>query len=232
MRFWRLIAVVSVSFALSLAAASGAGSKPTATRFAVTLHGSVVKQWTYTRTSVVNGCRTRTKAAGTRKIALRSSDVAIVTGRWSGGPSRARFAGSIPLAATVQQSGTKTTTVLSGVGCDLGTHRMRCPNVTRSFSDATTGVISRRRHRLGLLHVPDLVPSEFDNGCPGEPKNVKAVTGTLELAGAKYSESVLFASSTAGLTLQGSADISTRLFTGPGLVLQHVRWTLVLRHIG
>ena len=233
MRLSRLVAVFCAVFALSVEAASAAPSHGSASRYAVTLRGSVTKVWTYTRASLVNGCRTRVNGSGTRRIALRSSDVSIVAARWSGGKSRARFSGKVVVSGSTQQSGTKTTTVGTGAGCETGTHRTRCQRVYRSFANQPTGLVSRRLHRLSLLRVPGLVSSDFDNGCPGEPANIKAISGNVELAGATYSEATLVSTSTAGLTLQGKADITTRLYDPiPGNVVQHVRWTLLLRRVG
>src|SRR5436853_5246196 len=126
MRLLRLISAMCAVSVLALQAASAADSQSSATRFAATLRGSVVRQWSYTTSTTLNGCKTRVKAAGTRKITLRSSDVSLVAGSWGGGKSRARFAGKILLGGAVQQSGTKTTTVTAGVGCELGPHRQTC----------------------------------------------------------------------------------------------------------
>lgn len=232
MRLLRLISAVCAVSVLALQAASAADSQSSSTRFAATFRASIVKQWSYTSTSTLNGCKTRTKGSGTRRITLRSSDVSLVAGSWSGGKSRARFSGAIVAGGSVQQSGAKTTTVTAGVGCELGSHRQTCAKVNRSVSDKKTGLISRRLRRIGLLRIRGLVSSDFDTPCPGEPTSIKAIAGGVELAGASYSESELFARSTAGLTLQGSADVSTKLLNGSGAVVQHVRWTLTLRRVG
>jgi hypothetical protein len=231
-RFLRLISALGAVLVLALQAASAADSQSSATRFAATFRGSVVKQWTYTAASTVNGCKTRTKGSGTRRISLHSSDVSLVGGRWSGGNSRARFSGKIALGGSVQQSGTRTITITAGVGCELGGHRQTCARVNRSFSNTTSGLISRRLHRLGLLRIPNLVSSDFATACPGEPASIRSIAGGIELAGARFDEADLFARSTAGVTLQGSADVSTKLLNGSGSVVQHVRWTLTLRRVG
>jgi opacity protein-like surface antigen len=232
MRLLRLISAMCAVFAVALQAASAADSQSSATRFAATLRGSVVRQWSYTSSSTINGCKTRAKAAGTRKMTLRSSDVSLVAGSWSGSTSRARFSGKIVLGGAVQQSGTKTTTVTAGIGCEVGTHKQTCLRVNRSVSGKTTGLISRRLHRLGLVRIPNLVSSDFNTACPGEPANVRSIGGGLELAGARYNEADLFARSTGGVTLQGSVDVSTKLLNGSGSVAEHIRWTLTLRRVG
>lgn len=232
MRFLRLIPAVCAVFVLALEAASAADSQSSAARFAATFRGSVVKQWTYTSSSTVNGCKTRVNVSGTRKITVRSSDVSLLVGAWSGGKARARFFGKIVLGGSVQQTGTKSSTVTAGAGCELGTHRQACTRVARSVSNQKTGLISRRRHRLGLLPIYTLVSHDFITPCPGEPPAIQAIAGGLDIAGAGYQEAELFARSTAGETLQGSADVSTNLLNGSGSVVQHVHWTLTLRRVG
>jgi hypothetical protein len=232
MRFLRLISALLAVAGLTLAAAGVASSRPEAARFAVTLHGTASKQWTYSRTTKVGSCTTVVKATGMRTVTMRNADVALVTGSWSGGKARARFAGPIPVRGTIVQSGTKTTKVSGTSGCGVGTTRQTCARVTRSYSDKTTGLLSRRLHRLGITRVRDLVSSDFDTPCPGEPKNVRAVSATVELADASYSERSLFDRTTAGLSLQGGIAVTTTLGGGTGTVVQHASLSILLRHVG
>lgn len=163
---------------------------------------------------------------------MRTPDVPVVGGTWSGGTARARFSGALRLAGSIAQTGKKTTVVGKGPGCEPGTHTSACGAVDRMFSGAKATVVSTRRHRLGIAAAPGLVRAAFFGPCPGEPTKVRALGNGLELGDAAYREATLFSRSTAGLSLQGSADITTTLGGGTGTVVQHVRMTLVLRHVG
>jgi len=232
MRFLRLTGAFVAVSVLGGHAVTAKGSNARVTRFAVSVHGTFTKEWTYTRTSTVNGCSTHVTANGTRTVRLRTTSVPILTGRWAGGTARARFTGAIGVRAGIVQTGTRTTTIGTDPGCETGKHKVTCQPVNRSYAGKTTGVLSRRRHRLGLLPIRGLISADFLTTCPGEPKNVRAVGTGVELGDAKYAEGTLFASTTAGVTLQGRADATTQLGGGTGTVVQHVRLTLGLRHVG
>ncbi len=232
MSTWRLLGTAILAIVTSLALAAGAQTRTEATRFLVTVRGTVTKQWSYTASKVETDCATRIEGHGSRTIALRSSDVSVVSASWGGGKARARFSGSIRLAGTIKQAGTQRITTSGTAGCDKGTRRVACPRITRSFRAKTVRLVSRRVHRLGLRRVAGLVPSDVYTSCPGEPTAVRASGSGIELASAAYSERDFFARTTAGVTLQGSADITTKLLGSPGNVVQHVRWTLVLRRAG
>jgi hypothetical protein len=77
-----------------------------------------------------------------------------------------------------------------------------------------------------------LVPDVFFNGCPGEPRPVRAVVAGLALADTSFSERDLFDRSVGGFTLAGTADATTTLLNGSGRILHRVRWTLTLRRVG
>jgi hypothetical protein len=232
MRLWRSVILTALVALIGLQAGVAATSRASSIRFLVTVRATVTKQWTYTTTKAAEGCASKIKGSGARTVALRSSDVSVVRGTWPGGNRRARFTGSVRIAGTIKQAGAKTTTTTGDAGCSKGTHRVTCARVTRSFRNKAVQLVSRRVHRLGFRRIAGLVPDDFFTSCPGEPSGVRALAGGIELAGARYSERDLFDRNTAGVTLQGSADITTKLLKSPGSVVQHVRWTLSLRRVG
>lgn len=228
----RLLAAAILAAVTSLPLAAAAQTRTETTRFLVSVRGTLTKQWSYTRSKIETDCATTIKGSGLRTITLRSSDVSVVAGSWAGGKARARFGGSIRLAGTIKQSGTQTITTRGMAGCDKGTRRVTCGRLMRSFRAKTARLVSRRVHRLGLRRIAGLVPADVYTSCPGEPTAVRALASGIELAGATYSERELFDRTTAGMTLQGSADITTKLLSSPANVVQHVRWTLILRRVG
>lgn len=232
MRLLRLFLAVFGTLALALELAAPAAPRTESARFAVSTHGTLVEQWTYTRAVTLNGCPATIKGAGKRTISLRTPDVPVVSGSWSGGTARARFGGALRLSGSITQTGKRTTVVGKGQGCEPATHTVACDPVNRTFSGARATVVSRRRHRLGIAAAAGLVPAEFFGSCPGEPTKVRAIGNGIELGDATYKEATLFSRNTAGLTLQGSADVTTTLGGDAGTVVQHVRMTLVLRHVG
>jgi hypothetical protein len=197
----------------------------------VSVHGTLVKQWTYTRSSMVNGCPTTTTGSGKRTISLRTSDVRLITGSWSGGSARAHFSGSVPLSGSIVQSGTRKTVVKGGTACDTGTHKQTCARVNRTFSAKKSTLVSRKRHRIADSS-PNLVPPDVFTSCPGEPTKVRLTGSGIGLGDAAYKETTLFSRNTAGLTLHGSADVTTELGGSTGTVVQHVRMTIALRRVG
>jgi hypothetical protein len=231
MRLLRLFLAFSATVAVALELAAPAAPRADATRFAVSVHGTLVKQWTYTRSSTVNGCPTTTTGSGKRTISLRTSDVPLIAGSWSGGSARAHFSGSVPLSGSILQSGTKKTVVKGGTACDTGTHKQTCARVNRSFSAKKSTLVSRKRHRIADSS-PGLVPPEFFTSCPGEPTKVRLTGSGIELGDAAYKETTLFSRNTAGVTVQGRADVTTELGGGTGTVVQHVRMTIALRRVG
>jgi hypothetical protein len=223
-----IIGLVAAVTALQAAAAA----ETSTVRLLVTVRASVTKQWTYTRVTRSDGCTSTVKGGGTRAIAIRSSDASIMTASWPRTSARVTFSAPVRLlAGTVNQSGTKTTRI-GGSGCDTGTHKITCLRVRRSFRNQTVQLVSRRAHRLGFRRMTGLVSDAFFNRCPGEPSAVRALSGGIELADATFSERDLFDRTTAGVTLQGSADVTTKLLKSPGNVIQRVRWTLTLRRLG
>jgi hypothetical protein len=231
MRFLRLFLAVLATLAVALELAAPAAPRADAARFAVSVHGTLVKQWTYTRSSTLNGCPTTTSGSGKRTISLRTTDVPLVTGSWSGGSTRAHFSGSVPLSGSILQSGTKKTVIKGGPACNTGTHRLTCARVNRSFTATKSTLVSRKRHRIADSS-PTLIPADFFSSCPGEPSNVRRTGSGIGLGDAGYKEATLFSRNTAGLTLQGSADVTTELGGGTGTVVQHVHMTITLRRVG
>jgi hypothetical protein len=166
-----------------------------------------------------------------RAISLRSVAGSVVRAIRTGG-GRARFTGSLRgLDETVQQRGTKTTRSSGTAGC-TATHRFACRPLTRVLHDRSTQLVSRRLHRLGFRPLVGLVPADLLNGCPGEPTAVRHIGGGLDLAAAKYGEADVFDSNVGGITLQGTADVTTQTLSGSAKVVQHVAWTLTLRRLG
>jgi hypothetical protein len=224
-----LIGVVVVA----LTALQGAAASETSrASFLAFLSGTVTKQWTYSTSPTVNGCTVKTNGAGTRKISIRSSDNSVVAASWSG-RGRVRFSSGVRfLGGAVQQSGTKTTRGVGPSTCDKSIHRLTCTPLTHSFQNQAAQPVSRRAHRFSFLAMKALVPANFFNSCPGEPTAVRSIGGGLELAGSNLSEADLFDRAVAGITLQGSSDVTTQTVSGSAKVVQHISWRLTLRRLG
>ena len=221
--------LIVAAIALQAAAAADTSSG----RFLVTLRANVTKQWTYATSTKTAGCTTRVSGSGTRTISFRSSDASIITGTWSGARARAAFSPPVRLlGGSITQSGRKTTRVTGPSTCSPATHRLKCARITRSFQNRNVQLVSRRAHRLGFRRMKGLVPSDFFNSCPGEPSAVRQIAGGIELADSTYSERTLFDPSTAGVTLQGRADVTTKLLNVTGAVIERVSWNLTFRRLG
>jgi hypothetical protein len=214
-----------------LQTAAAADTRAPTRRFIVTVRATITKEWTYTTPATVNGCASQIVGSGRRILTLRSDGASTVTASWAGGKSRARFSGRVSLAGTLVQTGTKTIRTPAGNGCDGDVHSSSCTPVRRTFADHRIGLVSRRRHRLGFTRLTGVVPRSVYTTCPGEPAGVRALSSGLEAADTSYSERELFDRATAGLTLEGDADVSTKLLGSPGNVVQHVRWTLLFRRV-
>jgi hypothetical protein len=153
--------------------------------------------------------------------------------RWSGGPSRARFGGRIAVAGSIVESGTKTTRVAGASGsCDVGAHRQTCERMRGTISGRDVGIISLRRHRLSLTPLRGVVPNSFYTDCPGEPTPIRLLSNGLDVADASYSERVLAAPSTGGLSLRGGAEVTDGFLKPPSHVVQQIHWTLLFRRVG
>src|SRR6188472_4264187 len=172
MRVLRLLLAFLATVAVVLELAAPAAPRAEDTRFAVSVHGTLVKQWTYMRSSTVNGCATTTTGSGKRTISLRTTDVPVVSGSWSGGSARARFSGAVRLSGSILQSGTRKIVVKGGPACNTGTHKQTCARVNRTFSRTKSTLVSRKAHRIAVSS-PNLVPADFFSACPGEPANVR-----------------------------------------------------------
>jgi hypothetical protein len=226
--------VIIVPLAACLAAAAPVVASSSETdRFLVSVRATVTKQWRYTSLQTSSGCRTRVDGKGTRKITLRSRDVSTITARRAGGRSRVRFSGNVgPLGQTIRQTGSKTTTKTGPAACEQGTERTVCSPLTRTFSAASAQLVSRRLHKVGFRRTRALVPEAFFGDCPGEPASVRSVGSGLALADAGLNEHDLFDRSVGGLTLSGEADATTVLLNRTATIVEHVRWTLMLRRLG
>jgi hypothetical protein len=193
----------------------------------------VSEHWTYSSSSKAAGCTTAVTAGGTRTFSLRSSDVSSIAMRWSGGTSRARFGGRIAVAGSIAQSGTKTTRVTGPSGsCDVGTHRQTCQRLRAAISERNVGIVSLRRHRLSLTPLRAVVPAGFYTDCPGEPTPIRRLSNGLDVADAPYSEHVLAAPSTGGLSVQGGAKVTDGFLKPASHVVQQIQWTLLFRRVG
>jgi hypothetical protein len=223
-----------VLLAACLAAGAPAAAARTSTaRFLVSVRATVTKEWSYRAAQVAAGCRTRVTGSGTRTITFRSRDVSVVTARWAGGRARVRFSGSASaLGGSIRQTGRKTTTTSGPAGCDEGTRRASCTPVSRGFSDRSAQLVSGRLHKVSFRRMSGFVPDAFFGDCPGEPAPVRAVGAGLALADAGVDERDLFDRSVGGLTLEGTADVTTTLLNRSAKIVQHVRWTLTLRRLG
>jgi hypothetical protein len=224
-----LVGLAVAATALQAAAAARTSSG----QFLVTLHATLTKQWTYATSTRVAGCTSRVAGSGLRTISLRSSDASVITGSWPGGRARASFSQPVRLLrGSIIQSGTKTTRNTGAAPCSQETHQLQCARITRSFQNRSVQVVSRHVHRLGFRRIQGLVPSDFFGSCPGEPSAVRAIAGGIELADSTYSERDLFNPTTAAVTRQGSADVTSDFLNGTGRVLERVRWTLIFRRLG
>ena len=217
---------------VSLPAALAADTQSASAHFLVSAHATVVKTWTYSTSATVAGCRSRVSGSGSRTISFRSSDLSPVSVSWAGGDVRARFAGAIPIVGTLIQTGTKTTRVSGASSCDAGTHRVTCRRLRSSISGREVRVVSRRAHRMSLTPLRGVVPAAFYGDCPGEPRPIRRMSNGLEIADTRYSEPDLLSGSTGGFGVEGGADVTTRLFSPPGKVVQRIRWTLLFRRVG
>lgn len=223
-----ILAVVGVVIALPAAVAADT----TTARFLVTVRGTVTKQWSYRVQTRSGDCTRTVSGSGTRTIRVRSADASVVAGSWPGPRAPATFDGAVRLAGAIRQSGSKTTRDGGPAGCPQDERHPDCGLLTRTFQNRSMRLVSGRPRRLGFRRIPGLVPDVFYNGCPGEPSAVRRLAGGINLADAAYSEKELFDRSTAGVTLRGSTDVTTKLFSPPGSVLQRARWTLTLRRLG
>jgi hypothetical protein len=224
-----LVAVVGAVTGVLAASAQSAGDA----RFLASLSGTVTKRWSYTTEQTVNGCTVTTKGNGKRTIFLRSADDAVIGARRAAG-GRARFSGSVRfLTETVSQSGTKTVETTGPSACEKSIQRLVCKRLTRTLRNRAAQPVSRRLHQVTFRPVSGLVPRAFfAPNCPGEPAEVRNIAGGLELASGKFREADLFDRNVGGMTLQGSADVTTETLSGSARVTQHVGWRLRLQRLG
>jgi hypothetical protein len=217
-----LLALITVA-----TAAAGAAPPP---RFRVTGQGKVTKTWSYSTSTTADGCTTHVTAHGSRTIALRTPRAARLTASSARAGKRVRFAGKLPLAGAVTQTGTRTTRQTGAAGCDKAARTVTCSRLRAKVGGRSIRLVSRRAHRVGSTRLRGLVPRRFlSAGCPGEPAEVRGLADVVEIPDASFRERDLFDRGVVELTLRAHTDATTELSEPEGTVDQRVRWTLRLR---
>jgi hypothetical protein len=219
-----LLALITVATA---AIAAGATPPP---RFLVTGQGKVTKTWWYATSTTADGCTTWVTGHGSRTIALRTPLAGRLTASWASVGKRVRFAGKLPLAGAVTETGTRTTRQTGAAGCDRAARTVTCPRMRATVGGRSIGLVSRRAHRVGSTRLRGVVPGRFLFArCPGEPAEVRGFADVVEIPDASFRERDVFDRGVVELTLRAHTDATTELSEPEGTVDQRVRWTLRLR---